>query len=276
MHMCWLHINAHVTQSTAGGCASVRAAPFFVLFERPLLFFPCFFVCLHTCHGKSRREEMSLHCFFGVAMRPDGVPVTPPMPPNSSLVLSHCALTSTTTGPVTLYVQSHDQPHRFAVCTLSPKHDIYYVPLQLVFTQKVSFILVAAGEKRPDDGSKQKVRKDGKNRNGKNAHDTPTSPENVVHLTGYFESDEGHLAMASDNDDEDDEDDLSDSEGCDGDVKRGAEARGASGRKNGKLGGEGQKAPRNRRNTSKTTSLGGEGNKAGNNHAGTRKKRRRG
>ncbi|RNF05975.1 uncharacterized protein Tco025E_07759 [Trypanosoma conorhini] len=132
-------------------------------------------------------EEVTLHCFFGLALRPDGVPVTPPMPAESSLVLSHCALTTTTTGPVTLYVQSHEQPQRFALCTLSPKHGIYYVPLQLVFSTKVSFTLVAAGEKPPESGRGPREKRGGKQKKDGPAHDAPAPPEPVVHLTGYFE-----------------------------------------------------------------------------------------
>ncbi|KEG08847.1 hypothetical protein DQ04_06321020 [Trypanosoma grayi] len=124
---------------------------------------------------------MSLHCFFGVEMRADGTPVTPPMPQNSSLVLTHCALTSTTGGAVTLYVQSHDQPSRFAVCTLAADRNIYYAPLQLVFTQKASFTLVSS---------------QGTAASGSGA---------AVHVTGYYESEEGYDAMDSDNEDEEDE-----------------------------------------------------------------------
>lgn len=37
---------------------------------------------------------MTLNCFFGLELHPDGIPVTPVIPPRSKLVLTHCAITS--------------------------------------------------------------------------------------------------------------------------------------------------------------------------------------
>lgn len=200
---------------------------------------------------------MSLHCFFGLAMRVDGVPVTPPMPPNSSLVLSHCALTSIAAGAVTLYAQSHDQPQRFAICTLSPDHGVYYAPLQLVFTQKVSFTLVsftgAAGESSANNNNKRQ--KDRRESDG--THDAAGAPAAVVHLTGYFESDEDHLGVGADDDDEDDA-----GEAVDGDDDSLQDTAGA-GRKRGRSDGDEQR----REQQKPETSRGGKskkGNKEGN------------
>ncbi|KAG8346583.1 hypothetical protein ERJ75_000751400 [Trypanosoma vivax] len=108
---------------------------------------------------------MSLHCFFGVELQPNGSPVTPPLPPKSVLVITHCALTSAQPGIVTLYAQSHDQVTRFAICTLGADVGIFYVPLQHIFAGGISFTLISSAS-----GA---------------ASQCP-----AVHLTGYFESDE--------------------------------------------------------------------------------------
>ncbi|ORC86566.1 uncharacterized protein TM35_000271560 [Trypanosoma theileri] len=144
---------------------------------------------------------MSLHCFFGLELRADGVPITPPMPPNTSLVLTHCALTSTMPGTLTLYVQSHDQPNRFALCTLSADRSIFYAPLQLIFAQKVSFTLVASQTTTSSTSSSNAA-----------SEKYPT-----VHLTGYFESDEEGQQIGAgfdgiNEDDDDEEEDMEDME----------------------------------------------------------------
>ncbi|CBH13127.1 hypothetical protein, conserved [Trypanosoma brucei gambiense DAL972] len=133
---------------------------------------------------------MSLHCFFGLELRPDQVAISPPMPPDSSLVLTHCSLTSIVPGAVTLYAQSHDLPTRLALCTLSADRELYYVPLHHIFSRKVSFTLVPSST----------VGRSGEG---------PT-----VHLTGYFESDEDRYNAdkgdSSDEDRDEEEEDSSD------------------------------------------------------------------
>lgn len=126
---------------------------------------------------------MSLNCFFGLELKPDGVPVTPVIPAGSSLVITQCAVTSVVPpsgsaagaaayGPVTLYVQSSDLPSRLAVCTLAPAQQVTYCPLQLIFTKRVTLTLLpresAAGA----------------------ASSTNPVPYPTVHLTGYFERDD--------------------------------------------------------------------------------------
>ncbi|KAH9599993.1 Nucleoplasmin-like domain [Trypanosoma melophagium] len=151
---------------------------------------------------------MSLHCFFGLELRADGVSVTPPMPPNTSLVLTHCALTSTLPGTLTLYVQSHEQPNRFALCTLSAERSIFYAPLQLIFAQKVSFTLVEWHANTT------------KTTGSTTSADSERYP--TVHLTGYYESEEEAQQDAAEFDDSNDDDD--------GDMEN-TEDVGAAGRK---------------------------------------------
>ncbi|RNF00942.1 hypothetical protein TraAM80_07342 [Trypanosoma rangeli] len=208
------------------------------------------------------REEVTLHCFFGLALRPDGVPVTPPMPAGSSLVLSHCALTTTTTGPVTLYVQSHEQPHRFALCTLSPKHGIYYVPLQLVFSKKVSFTLVAAGDKLSEGDRAPRGKRDGKQKKGTTAQAAPAQPEPALHLTGYFEVGADELDGAASSDDEVD----SGSAGGDYDVGDSARNHATSG---------GGRRPQGGRDASTPADSSRKGDTAANNNAETRRRKRK-
>lgn len=167
---------------------------------------------------------MSLNCFFGLELKPDGVPVTPVIPPHSSLVITQCAVTSVVPPPpsspsssgaseaagagapqsygaVTLYVQSHELPHRFAVCTLSPAQQVTYCPLQLLFSKRVTFTLVT--QRAPENSSG----------GGKTAA-AVARPYPTVHLTGYYESED------SDDEDEDElgleeEEDGSDGDGAD-------------------------------------------------------------
>lgn len=134
---------------------------------------------------------MSLNCFFGLELKPDGVPVTPVIPLKSSLVITQCAVTSVVPpagdneaaatassspqhlakkpfyGSVTLYVQSHAVPSRFAVCTLSPTQNVVFSSLQLILDKRATFTLVP----QPVAGSSTCV--------------YPT-----VHLTGYYESEQ--------------------------------------------------------------------------------------
>nr|CCC91877.1 unnamed protein product [Trypanosoma congolense IL3000] len=149
---------------------------------------------------------MMLHCFFGLEIQADGVSLTPPMPAESSLVLTHCALTGTQPGAVTLYAQSHDQPARFALCTLDAGRDMFYAPLHHVFSQKVSFTLVRPSAVKDSDGG-----------------EVPT-----MHLTGYFERSEEEYPE----DDEYDTDDetVEDNDGTTGGAR---DAKGASKARNG-------------------------------------------
>ena len=186
------------------------------------------------------------NCFFGAELKPDGVAVNFTVPKGASLVITQCAVTSVvppppgsavpattqenTTGPssstspisaaaaaaaptvyspVTLCVQGHGMPTRFAVCTLSPAQQITYCPLQLIFSKPVAFALVPqtvntaaaagpaqlrhVGKKAPREPQGEKT---ALNRGQANAV-YPT-----VHLTGYYEQaadddemDDGGMAM---------------------------------------------------------------------------------
>ncbi|EPY31719.1 hypothetical protein STCU_03306 [Strigomonas culicis] len=159
---------------------------------------------------------MSLNCFFGVELKPDGVPVTPLLPPRSSLVITQCSVTSVVPdaaatadaddadhhhhhkkskmeaaaaayAPVVLYVQGHEVPSKFAVATLAPQEGVTYSALQLVFSRSVTFTL------QPRRGA------------GEAADGTAHYPS--VHLTGYYECEEDDSDEETDGDDEEDSDD---------------------------------------------------------------------
>lgn len=170
---------------------------------------------------------MSLNCFFGIEVRPDGVPVNPVIPHGSSLIITQCAVTSvvpprpTSTNslhheggisraaegtntsssspcacaysPVTLYVQSNDIPKRFAVCTISPQHRVTFCPLQLIFSRHVVFSLVGT------EAGEQKGKTPGTVKKGDASETQAAFP--TVHLTGYYESDE----RSDEDEDEEDE-----------------------------------------------------------------------
>lgn len=141
---------------------------------------------------------MSYHCFFGLEIKGDGVPVTPILPPETSLVITQCAIHSYNTSKpqahtnkVTLYVQSHNTPQRIAVGTLSVTDNVFFMPLQLIFSQAVSFSLVPA---YPEAGDKS-VRQKNKKRKSSETDTADAAAEAseeadrvVVHLTGYYES----------------------------------------------------------------------------------------
>lgn len=64
---------------------------------------------------------MSLNCFFGLELHPDGIPVSPVIPPKSKLVLTHCAVTalhSSPTSPTTS--SSRDVNHPRTTRTKKP------------------------------------------------------------------------------------------------------------------------------------------------------------
>eukprot|EP00796_Vickermania_ingenoplastis_P002223 gene2223-1386_t len=144
---------------------------------------------------------MSLNCFFGMELHPDDATISPVIPPKSKLVITHCSITATHTvesptssssfkeggaassssgapgeeqvrlldGAVTLYVQGRTIPKPFAVCTLSLLQGITYAPLELIFEQEVHLTL-----RRASGGACG-----------------PNVAYPRVHLTGYYEEDEG-------------------------------------------------------------------------------------
>ncbi|CBZ23676.1 conserved hypothetical protein [Leishmania mexicana MHOM/GT/2001/U1103] len=194
-----------------------------------------------------------LNCFFGAELKPDGVPVSFTIPKGTTLVITQCAVTSvvppqqsTDAGaslfpavaakaysPVTLCVQGHGLPTRFAVCSLSPAQHITYCPLQLLFSKPVSFVLVpqtgstaaAAASSSPSPaahagkkaGRNQKCNKTAAGAHGAGAEATAAYP--TVHLTGYYEraadedEEDGSVAMdVMETSDDGEHDDLSDDE----------------------------------------------------------------
>ncbi|KAG5485237.1 hypothetical protein CUR178_06597 [Leishmania enriettii] len=162
-----------------------------------------------------------LNCFFGAELKPDGVPVSFAIPRGASLVITQCAVTSVVPpptdvdassspsvvakaySPVTLCVQGHGLPTRFAVCSLSPAQQITYCPLQLLFSKPVSFVLVpqtgssaAAGESSSFPSAPQGSKKMGRNHkrdktaagaHGAGAAAAAAAAYPAVHLTGYYE-----------------------------------------------------------------------------------------
>lgn len=137
---------------------------------------------------------MSLTCFFGQELKPDGTPFTPVMPPKSSLVITQVSVTSAfpTGGAVTLSVQSHKMPSKIAVATLCPDQNIYHCALQLIFSDRVTFFLEAAAGVA-EDGEQQ--RKGAKNFEKHRPH---------VHISGYYECED--LGGDDDEDDEEESD----------------------------------------------------------------------
>ncbi|KAG5486853.1 hypothetical protein LSCM4_06319 [Leishmania orientalis] len=184
-----------------------------------------------------------LNCFFGAELKPDGVPVSFAIPKGASLVITQCAVTSVVPlpqsqrppahvdassspsvvakaySPVTLCVQGHGLPTRFAVCSLSPAQQITYCPLQLLFSKPVSFVLVpqtgssaAAGESSSFPSAPQGIKKMGRNqkrdKTAAGAHGASAAAAAAayptVHLTGYYEraadeegEDEGGMSMSA-------------------------------------------------------------------------------
>ncbi|KAG5486200.1 hypothetical protein LSCM1_07320 [Leishmania martiniquensis] len=167
-----------------------------------------------------------LNCFFGAELKPDGVPVSFAIPKGTSLVITQCAVTSVVPpqqsprspadtdassspsvaaqaySPVTLCVQGHGLPTRFAVCSLSPAQKITYCPLQLLFSEPVSFVLVpqtgssaAAGKSSSLPPASQRGKKMGRNekrdKTAAGAHGGGAAAASAayptVHLTGYYE-----------------------------------------------------------------------------------------
>ncbi|KAI5688824.1 hypothetical protein MNV84_00850 [Leishmania braziliensis] len=194
-----------------------------------------------------------LSCFFGAELKPDGVPMSFAIPKGTSLVITQCAVTSmvppplppqqsTDAGasssltakaysPVTLCVQGHGLPTRFAVCSLSPEQRITYCPLQLLFSKAVSFVLVPqTGSTAAADaplssspalqvgkktGRSQKHHKNASGAHGAGAEAAAVYP--TVHLTGYYErpadEDEDSSGMAMsfmETSDDEENDDSSD------------------------------------------------------------------
>ncbi|KAG5510925.1 hypothetical protein JKF63_06426 [Porcisia hertigi] len=183
-----------------------------------------------------------LNCFFGAELKPDGVPKSFTVPKGASLVITHCAVTSvvppqqsTDAGassspsaaakaysPVTLCVQGHGLPTRFAVCSLSPAQKVTYCPLQLIFSKPVSFVLVpqtgsstaAVGAspstlsvipqagKKGGQTLKHKKAAAGANGGGAGGGAGAAAVYPTVHLTGYYEraayegEDDDHIAMS--------------------------------------------------------------------------------
>ncbi|KAK7197420.1 hypothetical protein NESM_000690400 [Novymonas esmeraldas] len=171
-----------------------------------------------------------LNCFFGAELKPDGVPMSFAVPKGVSLVITQCAVTSVVPpapavaadaaaaaaaashtpaaarsyAPVTLCVQGHGLPTRFAVCSLSPAQQLTCCPLQLIFSRPVSFVLVpqtgptTATATATSSGAPTSSGKAGQRgqRSEQRAAVYPT-----VHLTGYYEraadedEEEDHAAM---------------------------------------------------------------------------------
>ncbi|KPI84737.1 hypothetical protein ABL78_6204 [Leptomonas seymouri] len=197
-----------------------------------------------------------LNCFFGAELKPDGVAVNFTVPKGSTLVITQCAVTSvvpprpaasekpadsspeTAAGsstssssspsvaqaysPVTLCVQGHGVPTRFAVCSLSPAQQITYCPLQLIFSKPVSFALVpqtvnsAPAAAAPPTQLRHIGKKAQREQRGERAvaGGAAAAVYPTVHLTGYYEQaadddemDDGGMAMEmmEDDDDSDDE-----------------------------------------------------------------------
>lgn len=185
-----------------------------------------------------------LNCFFGAELKPDGVAVNFAIPKGASLVITQCAVTSVvpprTTdadgnadaaagsspataaasaySPVTLCVQGHGVPTRFAVCSLSPAQQITYCPLQLIFSKPVSFALVpqtgstngaaaaaAATSTAPVQlrhlGKKTTREQRGEKAEAGGGAAAASAVYPTVHLTGYYEQaadedeDDGGMAM---------------------------------------------------------------------------------
>ncbi|GET86062.1 hypothetical protein, conserved [Leishmania tarentolae] len=187
-----------------------------------------------------------LNCFFGAELKPDGVPVSFTIPKGTTLVITQCAVTSVVPpqqlpdagasaspavaakaySPVTLCVQGHGLPTRFAVCSLSPAQQITCCPLQLLFSRPVSFVLVPqAASTAAASFSSSPASRAGKKTGRIHKHDkTAANTQSggaeamaaypTVHLTGYYEraadedEDDGRMAMdlmeASDDEESDD------------------------------------------------------------------------
>lgn len=189
-----------------------------------------------------------LNCFFGAELKPDGVAVNFAIPKGASLVITQCAVTSVVpprpaTGddaaaasggaassssaaahaysPVTLCVQGHGVPTRFALCSLSPAQQITYCPLQLIFSKPVSFALVpqtmsnvAPASANTSTTAPVQLRHLGKKANRDQRGEKTEAVAGVaavyptVHLTGYYEQaadedeDDGGMAMEVMEDDE--------------------------------------------------------------------------
>lgn len=202
-----------------------------------------------------------LNCFFGAELKPDGVAVNFTVPKGATLVITQCAVTSvvpprpsaaggaedgtaasssaaasspssSSTGapaaysPVTLCVQGHGVPTRFAVCSLSPAQQITYCPLQLIFSKPVSFALVpqtvaptaagaaAATATAPPTHLRhigKKAHREQKAESGANSsgNGATWAVYPTVHLTGYYEQaadedamSDGGMAMEMMEDDE--------------------------------------------------------------------------
>lgn len=116
---------------------------------------------------------MSLSCFFGHELSPNGIGFSPILPANSTLVLTQVCVTSSfpSGGPVTLSVQGSKMPTKIAVCTLCPDEGIYHWPVQLIFSGHVTFFLEPFGQA-----------------SAKKGEDTPGRPH--VQISGYYECDE--------------------------------------------------------------------------------------
>ena len=120
----------------------------------------------------------SLTCYFGVKLVPQQ-PLTPVIPPASTLVITNICVSQETPfgGPATLYAQCANIPHKVALCTVHPDQGIFHWSTEMMFSKPVTFQLVPFGA-----GSKDR-------------------PLPSIHLTGYYECDE---EAAEDQDDSDD------------------------------------------------------------------------
>lgn len=160
---------------------------------------------------------MSLSCFFGIELLPDGEPNRPAIPSQSTLVVTQICVTGDSyraalaegkkpesLPKLTLMVQGVSTKKAIAVCTLAPGENIFHHKLSLLFSKYACFSLVAS-----PSGSPSPLR---------------------VHLTGYYESD----VLGEDEEDEEEEDEEEEEE----EVPRGK--RGGAGRG----GQQGRKRPR--------------------------------
>jgi hypothetical protein len=145
--------------------------------------------CFNARNSQTKAQgPMSLSCFFGYELKPDGAAFTPVMPSMSSLVITQACVTSAfpTGNAVTLYVQSHKMPTKIAVSTLCPDKDLYHCPLQLIFSSQVSFFLEPSKEGATSEEGK-----------------APVFPH--VHISGYYERED--LDGADDDESSSDEED---------------------------------------------------------------------
>ena len=170
---------------------------------------------------------MSLTCFFGQEIQPNGNPVSPIIPPKSTLVITQACVTAAypTGGAVTLYVQSHNITSKLAVCTLHPDKGIFHWAIQLLFSGSVTFYLVPTN---PDLPSKENSGAGGKKGGKKTSTDEKEATKELVplptiHLMGYYEAeDEG---QDEDDDDDDDEDSDEDEESDEGEFVSGSKRK---------------------------------------------------